>query len=317
MSDRYSFLGVTLLGLSLVSLSGCQQDALLETKSPLNCSIILNADSVLEDGSRDIIIVGEVHGMEEVPAFVGDLVCQSLSRGLKTTLTLEIDNSSGLFSDFVSSDGGAEALNSLFQDSLWTNGFTDGRSSEAMLALLETARAYRQSGHDLEVSFFKSPVPPLDEPYTQDEWRNHYEASMGTNIVTAASGRDRTIALVGNVHARKTGVSFGNLNYRAMADHMPDERTVSLVAVTGDGTSWSCRGPSPDEIVCGSNNSRSQRLQSDVPVFSGPEIILGADRESLNAEIRGFESGNYDGIVLLGAATASPPANLNNREPWP
>ena len=92
----------------------------------------------------DIILIGEVHGSSEIPAVVGALMSEALACGLHVELGLEMElppAERSRMDTFLASDGGAAARAALLRGEHWR--FEDGRASEAVLELVEQARAAR------------------------------------------------------------------------------------------------------------------------------------------------------------------------------
>ena len=89
------------------------------TSSDSACSPIRNVDSVLVRGR--VTSFGEMHGTEQMPAFVGNVLCHAAKRHLPTTLALELaSESSRNLDDFVHAKGDSvSARNALLSDSIW------------------------------------------------------------------------------------------------------------------------------------------------------------------------------------------------------
>lgn len=314
-------------------LSGCSQDGNFESKTHesivgAHCPVIDGVENLLSDGGPEVIIVGEMHGMAEPPAFVKALTCHSLSRGHKTALALEMSDSNGILEKYLTSDGGDIATKSLFEGGMWKSEFTDGRSSEAMLELVDYAREVSQTNNlsvikfkadDLNFNLFLSKNPDTGEDdFDQNGYSAAYEKAMAVNILSGATktGADKTIVLVGNVHARRSNVTFGELDYPAMAANMPKPRSITLNTVSIGGTSWNCRGGKPSDCKVNKTNESISR-DSKIAKTGNYTILLGEGRGVIPYVNDSYYKPEwFDGVIFVGAATASPPANLAGRVPY-
>ena len=114
------------------------------------CRPIGGLDKVLEPGK--ILLLGEMHGTAESPAFVADLACHAAKAGRPVTVALEINRAeSPRVEAYLASKGLPEDRAALVQGSFWSNQPRDGRSSEAMAGLLDSLRKLRQQGAPVKV----------------------------------------------------------------------------------------------------------------------------------------------------------------------
>lgn len=289
---------------------GCQSQTKM---ADLNCPDINGVDEVLSLDSPDIIVIGETHGMTAPPAFVSALTCHSLKAGLSTTLALELSDDNGRLAGYLESDGGGQAEDKLFEDPLWTTGFTDGRSSEAMLSLIDQARIWSSPDLDFQAFWFTGGHFDFESLETQNEIAAAWENHLANGILDASKGRDKTIVLVGNVHAMRGRVGFGELKYDSMMEHLPEGRALTFNTITTPGSSWNCTG---QPTICGESPSGSA-LKSAHPFAQGGFKIIKSETMSDNLKA-GFRFGidEYDGVAFAGQAKASPPANAENRKPF-
>lgn len=291
-----------------------------------DCKPIKGIDQILSQTQPEIIIIGEVHGMKEPPDFVKALTCHSLAQGHKTALALEIFDTDNEHKTYLASDGSNAAQEALFDHGMWSGEITDGRSSEAMLKLIDKAREWSQNNGLQVISFqdsnvdyekYQSVDPETGETKIDlNGYSQAHERGMADNIMTrsAALDVDKVIVLVGNVHARKSNVVFGERKYMAMAGLMPRDRVLTLNAVTHGGSSWNCTG-SP--MICAESLSQSQ-INKDSDMFKAEQftVLMSNGEQTIpNVSIHAFNTDNYDGVVYVGAATASPPANRDGRKP--
>ncbi len=108
---------------------------------------IAGLNSHIHHGS--LLWFGEMHGTEESPRFVGDVVCQA-AQSMRVQLGLEIWSvEQPRIDHYLKSDGAAADRTALTYGAFWRQ--HDGRSSEGMLALLEHVRLLRHGGASIEV----------------------------------------------------------------------------------------------------------------------------------------------------------------------
>jgi hypothetical protein len=147
-----------------------------------------------------VILVGELHGTMESPAFVEALTCIALSYEHEVTVGLEIpDDETRSIMAFLASDGGPDARRELLSGSFWASEVADGRQSIAMLELLDGLRRHIADGAPLDLVL-------LDSTDASDR-----DAAMADRLHGAVedSPDGVMIALTGNLHNRRVrGVSF-------------------------------------------------------------------------------------------------------------
>ncbi|MFT7487091.1 MAG: hypothetical protein ACI9F9_002950 [Candidatus Paceibacteria bacterium] len=106
--------------------------------------------------SGAVLLLGELHGTREAPAFVGKLACQATSADVSVRVGLEVDPGLQPFVDaFLWSDGLAQDRQQLTEGPFWSG--RDGRSSLAMVALLDEVRRLKLLEMDVEAYLFDDP----------------------------------------------------------------------------------------------------------------------------------------------------------------
>ena len=223
-----------------------------------------------------VLLFGEMHGSLEAPKLISDLAC-SLSKSQEVAVGLEIDSHDQPKIDgYLKSRGAAEDVEKLTSSYFWQKG-KDGRSSAAMLHLIETIRELRIEGHPISVFAFD------DQPGTELE-RN---VAIGNGIRRFYSTHPnvRIIALMGNVHAMQTEMTTSDGPLVPSGVLLSDLNPVSILISYPAGTIWACMP------TCG-----VQSLAPRNPA-SGPSGF----RE-------GAPLGGYSHSFLLPSITASPPA---------
>src|SRR5262249_19326667 len=140
-----------------------------------------------------LIVLGEQHGTREAPLFAGNLACQAAAAGHTVSIGVELlrtDQSS--LDRYLTSEGTPDDRRELLLSGRsWVHTWYDGRSSEAVFALVERARVMRKAG--MPVTLFA-----YDEP---DQAGTERDASMARTVEMMRRPRldEVTIILTGNV----------------------------------------------------------------------------------------------------------------------
>lgn len=242
-----------------------------------------------------VIVVGEVHGTEQTPAFVGQLVCGLLKQGRPVILALERDGSEQeALNRYLASAGQPADAQALLSLRAWARPDSqDGRSSQAMLRLIEQVRQWRQAGQRVGVLAMQTSyheIAPLDAKQKQvltDAEQDRFSAindrSMADNTwLTLTTHPGYTVvALAGNVHTAigsKARAQF--LSTPSFADVLSSYVAIHAIGLNGrGGSSW---------------NMTSKGIGAG-PMMAGPMFM---------------DDGRIDSRVDLGEITASPPAAL-------
>ena len=243
---------------------------------------IVGLDTHLERGA--ILWFGEMHGTEESPRFAGDVACHAAHEG-SVQLGLEIPNAEQARIDrYVRSAGDATDRAALLQGEFWRE--HDGRSSEAMVALIERVRVLRVAGAAIDVVAYDVP------------WAPDRDAAMAELVGRVRDPKAIFVGLSGNLHSRRTKGTPWNPDLVPMVAHLVAHGlavTTFDVAANG-GTFWGCISDGPGEPQqCGEHeNSRGE---------SGEPWTLGPPRDP-----------SHDGVYRVGATTASRPALASSNQ---
>ncbi|HEX8437308.1 hypothetical protein, partial [Archangium sp.] len=232
-----------------------------------------------------VMLLGEMHGTREVPRFVALGACQVATRGTPVTVGLEmpVENQERV-RRFIASAGSEDDHARLMESPFWRSPYPDGRSSEAVVQLLEQLRWLRAQGLDVNVFVF-------DHPELQGESREG--AMAGTILSQVEQGPGRFFLIVtGNIHPRTLPGVPWDLGYRPMG-YMLARKLPSLLSLDvafDSGTAWIC---SVDPtLACGERPARGKD---------------NGDRYFVSLFERPTESG-YHGVFYVGRVSASPPA---------
>lgn len=261
---------------------------LLETLSPIllgaaaaapqPCQAIPGWDQIVSRDELRWIVIGEIHGSNEIPDIFADAVCLAAASRPVVVALEQPSVDQARIDAFLASDGG-EASKLVFLDAvMWNMPMKDGRSSEAYFRLFDTLRQMKAAGRiegvvAFQPSSFTAPPTPAE-----------YEREMAELLQSAAGHDEMVIALVGNVHAMRTEVPFQQ-RYMAMAGNLPETETVTLNVIANGGSYWNCTG-GPDQCGVKPSYSRGEERQRGV---------------QLNSD----ESGPYSGVIYLGTATTA------------
>ncbi|MCP4448482.1 MAG: hypothetical protein GY811_24535, partial [Myxococcales bacterium] len=228
---------------------------------------------LMQKGS--ITLFGEMHGTSEIPSFVGELACLASKTG-RVIVGLEMPSSmKGGLEAYLASDGSKEAQQELFKHRFWS--YEDGRSSHAMLALIDTLRELKQAGRAVQLFGFDGMF--LLGAEARDK-------GMATNIIDTLRESDSTNAvallLSGNMHAQTSTERWMGWHVRKAFPHLR-----SLNNAYSLGSAWVCTGDG-----------------------CGPMELHGQDRgEKRLVELSDKpDEHGYDGIFYVGAVSASAPA---------
>lgn len=235
-----------------------------------------------------VLLLGEMHGTEQAPELVHSVACAGLAKGVAVTVGLEIDRADDpAFQEFLRSDGSVAARERLLAAPFWRREFQDGRSSRAMLGLLEGLRGLAGGeGAELRLVLIDRPEPG-----------NERDRAMAERLAEAmdARPRDLFVVLTGNIHNRLTRGMPWDDQLEPMAYRLrrlrPEARLVSLDMAYPGGTAWVCFGAAPSDC-------KAQELK-------GSPAAEGRTGVELAGEAEGEP---YSGRYYVGPLTASEPA---------
>jgi hypothetical protein len=253
---------------------------------------VRGAEAIVKPGA--VVLVGELHGTEQVPALVGALACHAAQQpAAKVVLGLEIGADDQAAVDaFVASDGGEPAVARLLEASHFASGMKDGRSSQAMLGLLDAIRQWRAQGASIEPVCFDAPPGVATSASERD-------AAMARTLIAARQAAPDAVVLVltGNIHNRTVRGAPWDKDYVPMGAHVREafSETISLDFRGAGGTAWVCMGKPGD----GEPERGSAKMGGE---DRGPEPFIELLQER--------NEYGFDGIAYVGPTTASAPAGL-------
>lgn len=258
-------------------------DAALEAA---NCGPGIMNLAALQD--VPMILLGELHGLDAVPAFAIDLACRLAAAGKPVLLALEIPRQEQDRIDaFLASKGGTTNEAALLDGAFWRREAQDGRSSRARLALLDVARTLRAEGVPLRVvAVDDAAVPGL----ARDE-------VMASALLAARKPGETVVLLVGDLHARtKPGAPWNaNMVWAGVHLRAKEPKLVALDNRYLAGEAWVCVGNAPSD--CGIRTVKGRGVGSDFRI----------ERFAVT------DSTGFDGTFDVGTATPSMPAREDMR----
>lgn len=227
-----------------------------------------------------IIVFGEIHGTEEAPRFVADLACNLAGNG-PVVIAIEHPANEQLALDHFMSTRDAERARALLVESaFWTRDGQDGRTSAAMLTMLDRFRELQQNGAAITLAAVGASGSGVGGEIS------------GNLRALAATSDAKIVALLGNSHARKAGA----MSLDRETGPMFGEPYRAIALVQTSGTAWACAP------VCESQDLGHSTREPNV----------------LGAIVLDDTLSIYDGSVNLGAVHASAPAlRLHSSGPAP
>jgi hypothetical protein len=228
------------------------------------------------------ILLGDLHGTREIPAFVGVLVGQ-LAAAHPVILGLEIRAGQvPSLEAYLASDGGPAAREAALRDPWWHVNYQDGRESAAMFALIEAVRVLRAGGARVEIAC-------IDPDGTQGGGPDARDEGMAQRLIAARRAHpDATVvAYAGNLHVRRAAMP--RFAARAWAGMFLARAGVAFVTLDqryADGTAWICSDG--DASHC------------------GPRTMTAAG-DPRGIHLEASADGGYDGWYGVGPISASPP----------
>ena len=171
----------------------------------LPCAPVPGWQDVAESAEGKILLMGEVHGTNEMPALFAEYVCHVSRKPGRTVVGVEIDEREDATLQLGFASASPEEVWRRELDH-FRDGTNDGRSSEAVLKMLLRLYELRESGRDIEVR-------AVAGRFRDAEWSSRIDGTMDSirfaaeaaNLVEHSQNSARTVVLHGNVHAARVG----------------------------------------------------------------------------------------------------------------
>lgn len=185
---------------------------------------------------KKVVLIGEMHGTRTVPDLFGNIVASVTDSKSKTLAILEIPQGSQSSIDgFLKSND--ESI--LKADPFFTRSFQDGRSSKAMVALLQRLAKLPNT-----TVLCMDPMTGFNTMSGQDR-----DTGMATFINSNRTGFDHTFVLSGNIHSSTALGTPWDKAYRpmgyelkAMAKDLRDDELLNVLVRYGKLDAWNCQG---------------------------------------------------------------------------
>ena len=220
---------------------------LLCQASPPDC--ISSPQVAIDKITAKIIVIGEMLGTEQAPAFVGQLACGLLKQNRPVVVALERNGTEQeALNRYLTSAGQPADIRALLSGPSWALHPQDGHNSQAMLKLLDQLRQWRQGGQPVGVlamqSGFRPVVPPETiqmRPYNGDEMARMngiLDRSMADNVWIASViyGGYTVIALARDVHAAAGSKARALLTPTpSFADVLSSYAPIHVIGLTSGG----------------------------------------------------------------------------------
>ena len=240
------------------------------------------------------LLLADVPGSEQIPDFISDAACHQAESGMGVFIGLEIPGQEQpRLDEFLHSAGTDGDRARLLEGEFWQRPEQDGRSSEAVLQLIDDVRQMIQHGYRVVVfAYDASPDQGAD--------RN---AAMAENIAAAREHAPPDALFLVLAGTARLFTPAGEMREPLAAHLRRQERWLtSLTPAFEDGSAWTCEGPTSSEIQCGAHPIRGRR--------GGPSWASAGPAGANNRFIAKWPrpSDGVQGSYYVGALTASPPA---------
>lgn len=237
-----------------------------------------------------VMMLGELHGTQEVPRFVAQSACQVASQGTPMTVGLELPvENQARVRDFLRSAGTDTDWLKLMEAPFWRSPFPDGRSSEGMANLLEQLRRLRVQGLEVDAFVF-------DHPKAQGQER---ENAMAETVLSYVRKNPERFYLVvsGNIHPRTAKGLPWDKQYKPMglliSKSKEVDHAIALDMAYNSGTAWICAaGAQSDRLECGVKDTHGKD--------NGDRYFVHLWEDE--------DDNGYHGVFYVGPVTASLPA---------
>ncbi|TVQ38076.1 MAG: hypothetical protein EA370_06100 [Wenzhouxiangella sp.] len=243
------------------------------------CDFSLTVPSSIVE--KSVVVFGELHGTKEAPFVFLSAICERLNRFDEETITVALEypqvESEHLLS-YVNSSGSHEDKGRLLETFFWKRQAQDGRTSVAMLELIDSLRRISTETGRLEVIAI---VPEAGS--------GKHEELMAAAINQSVQQRPESphFVLVGNLHSRRGVGRPGDPEFQPMLGWVEGD-SVSVNIFSRHGDFWACTAEG-----CGRRS------------LSGEDAEFGTLSTAMP---RLDSSSHHDYAIIFDRFSASPPA---------
>jgi hypothetical protein len=236
-------------------------------------------DQLIDDSGRGVIIVGELHGTEQGPALLRELTCAALTLELRTAVLFEAPGQfDGILNTTPEDRSAAQTHLCERMEPFWAWS-RDGRGTRALLNTWISLAELRGSGADHLTLGAHDLTWGRSEASSSSRYTEDRAAAMAGRVADALTNHSVVIVNVGAAHPTR-------IRARLLASPAYDGRPVTRVAQRfSGGQAWNCQ------------RSRCQ-IHAIPGQYRSPSGASGV--------VRTHEIRNFDAVVHLGEATASP-----------
>ena len=198
------------------------------------CPDLYGAAALFAEGKPRIVWFGEMHGTAEMPALFGDAICIAGRTGRKVVVMLERPQDEQANWDAFLANGDRARLTA---GRIWNWEMQDGRSSQAMMALAERLRGFKNEGWLVAVRMMQR----ADGARTMTNYKLDNENSMAEAVKDASEKWPDALILAysGGLHAQKT-MSPIDKELPLAASQLPLGEVASVDVEGQAGTAWAC-----------------------------------------------------------------------------
>ncbi|MEE4245184.1 MAG: hypothetical protein V2I33_07220 [Kangiellaceae bacterium] len=221
-----------------------------------------------------LLLFGESHGTKQYPKKISDVVCYLSENGRVVNIGLELPSDiSDELNRFITNKDISEKT--VLKHPIWHQKFQDGRTSQAMLRLIQDMKVLNQRKNNISLFSF-------------DEWNfkpSERDKSMARNVYDNFNYQAVNIVLVGNLHSSRSNHANAQ---SSLIDFLSDRLKITSVLFRSQGGySWYCR---PE---CGRWPSKGKPKKIVVEFYQDSEI------------------NHHDWVWNIGPTESSAPAVVN------
>jgi hypothetical protein len=283
--------GTAAIPAGAVKLEGWAETADAAKAAQAECGIPVEGAGPLFAAGHTLLLADPL-GTRELPSAALRMVCEAAMKGVPVTLALSLPGSEQpLLDTYLASAGTAgDALELLRGSSFWRRVDQDGRSSRAMLWLVEQVRRLRASGKDVSLRAFDA----------DKEAGNAREAKMAERLMEYRGKHPGAwlLVLAGASHVRTSTEGRADDVEPFGARLVRSQPFVKALDVGfSRGTQFACRYSVWDDVECN--------------VFAISPTLEARQASTVMPGVRLFPQASKEGFhgrLYVGALSASPPA---------
>lgn len=262
--------------------------------------LVRGLEEVLKPGMT--ILVGEQLGSQEAPRAVGNLVCEAAATGHEVALGLSIPSAEQERIDhYLASPGAPTDQDELLQGDFWRRPYQDGRSSQAVVDLIDRVRSWRAWGLPITLVAYDTALGNGNVRYAAQASRWQKRRQDRPN--------ELFVILAGNLHVRTVQGASWDPDFKPLGWRLATSgfHLVALdLSYSRGSRRWACDVDSMGTLYC------------DVVSSSPSDRVI--ERAGLNPYIRLFDKpteDGYHGLFYVGTLMPSYPATAEERDKPP